>query len=124
VQVVYDAEADRLRVAHGELELSYEADPGVLTVAHGGMEIAYDPGADELTVKGFGTMKVSDYSGIEVGAAGEPFVLGDALKSYLDGLKTWMDGHTHPDPSSGTTGPPSSTSPTIGTVLSSKIKGE
>lgn len=45
-----------------------------------------------------------------------------ALKSDLENLKTWLDTHIHPDPSSGSTGAPTTTSPSpAGTT---KVKAE
>jgi hypothetical protein len=51
----------------------------------------------------------------------ESFVLGNTFKTYLDQKKIWDDAHTH---SGSGSGPPSSPSPTIPTILSTEIKGK
>ena len=107
----------------------------------GTVKIVYDQEADQLLIQGAGEVKISesgtllvegvdnievrDYSEVTIGGGSESYVLGDSLKTYLDNLKGYIDNHVHVGVTTGggTSGTPSP-SPTIGTVLSSKIKGE
>ena len=85
----------------------------------------YDSSAQELEVKV--ATKIAILTDLlEIGEGAESFVLGDSLKTYLDNLKLYIDTHVHPGVSSGgsSTSAPASPSPAIGTVLSTKIKGE
>ncbi len=74
-----------------------------------------------------------DAAGIRLGkaAASEGIGLGDAIKTFLDSLKTWMDGHTHT--TTGVTGgggppgvisPPVAASPAVPVTASTKHKVE
>jgi hypothetical protein len=54
-------------------------------------------------------------------SATEAQVKGTTLKSYLDSLKTYIDSHTHPA-STGTTSVPTTLSPTVAAIESTKHK--
>lgn len=69
------------------------------------------------------------------GADFQPIGLGTSLKDHLDALKSYIDGHTHPVPGTGTTcvngspwtgtatsAAPSSSSPSVPTVESTTVQ--
>lgn len=57
-------------------------------------------------------------------AATAPVVLATLLSSFLGTLKAWLDSHIHPDPVSGSSGPPTVPSPSAGNLGAVKVKAE
>lgn len=70
-----------------------------------------------------GKKQIEATGGIELisGASLEKMVLGQTLKAFIDGLKTWLDSHVHPTPT-GPSSAPLVPSPTVPNFLSNKNK--
>lgn len=70
-----------------------------------------------------GKKQIEATGGIELisGASLEKMVLGQTLKTFIDGLKTWLDSHVHPTPV-GPSSAPLVPSPTVPNFLSNKNK--
>lgn len=71
-----------------------------------------------------GAWKGADSSAVTIGTDGGPFegaALGATLKTFLDGLKVWLDAHIHPT-AVGPSSPSVPPSPSVPAVASSTVK--
>ena len=57
-------------------------------------------------------------------AASDFVALSSKVETIMSTVKTWLDAHVHADPLSGSTGPPTVPSPSIGSTASAKVKSE
>lgn len=92
-----------------------------------------DTDAARMTLGASGGAQIDiDAAGIRLGkaAATEGIALGDAIKTFLDSLKTWLDAHIHVTTATVSGGPvgvlsaPTPSSPTPPTTASTKHKVE